>query len=72
MDGHARPKCGDFLRKVVAGFGSESRDPFLENVARGVVQSLRIVVREFLCQGEWRKTSTVEDLIGIRVADTAE
>ena len=57
MDGHARPKSGDLLRKAVAGFGSESRDPFLENVARGVVESLRIVVREFLCQGEWRKTA---------------
>ena len=51
---HARPKRGDFFRKVIPVLSSETVDPLDERFTRGGVKPLCLVFCQFVREGQRR------------------
>jgi hypothetical protein len=72
MDGHVWAEGCDFFREGLGGFGVEAVDPELEGFAGCGVETLPLVVGEFVGLQDGRELGGVEDLVGVGVADAAE
>jgi hypothetical protein len=72
VDGHVVAEGGDFLGKVLAGFGVEAIDPELEGVAGGGEEARPLFAGEFAGELDRGEVRGVEDLVGVGVADAAE
>src|ERR1019366_8406138 len=55
VHGHLGPKRCDLLRKLLAGRGSQARDPLDERRARGIVQTFRLLVCQARSEHERRE-----------------
>jgi len=72
VDGHVVAEGGDFFGEVAAGFGVEAIDPELERVPGGCEESLPLFVGEFVGELDGGEACGVENLVGVRVADSGE
>ena len=61
-----------FSGKLVRRFCRQPVDPHREDLARRVIQARDLAVGQCRRQLHWRQPGGVEDLVGIRVADSAE
>src|SRR5207248_2360633 len=69
---HLRTERGHPRRKVLAGFGAQANRPLVEDRACSAVQPGDLLGRKLLRQYERRQLRTVQDLVGVSVADAAE
>src|SRR5438270_6149332 len=72
MDLHIWAKGGHFFGKGGGRFCAETIDPELNGIAGGGVQSFPFLWLQLVSLGDGRELRSVQNLIGIGVADTAE
>src|SRR5712692_1797214 len=72
VDRHAGPKRGDLLGKCTSRFGPQTLGPFEQRRARRVVKPLDFLRSQLLRHCDRRELRAMENLVGIRIADTTE
>src|SRR5580704_9363359 len=69
---HFGTKRGDLLGKFAVGFSTQPISRFDQYRPRSVVESSDFIVSQLLRHGYGRKLCAMQDLVGVRVSDTAE
>src|SRR5712692_6895045 len=72
VDRHAGPKRGYLLGKCAGRFGPQALGPFDQRRARRVVKPLDFLRSQLLRHRDRRELRAMENLVGIRIADTTE
>src|SRR5438093_6210856 len=72
MDGHAVAEGGHLLGEAVARLRAQAFGPFLQRGSRGGEEASALVVVELARQLDRREAGSVQDLVGVSVADAGE
>src|SRR5207249_6789186 len=72
VNGHFGPECGNFRWEIRSSLRSKALDPFFKRGFHRFVEPTYFVLRKFRCELHRRQARAVKDLVGIRVADSAE